>query len=107
MTQPPPRKIYLAQEPVDFRKQHAGLAALVFQHFDASLLEGHYFVFTNKRRNRIKILYYHCGSLVLTYKRLERGSFPWPKSDQLEAPLEISSTQMNELFSTNPSRRLT
>ncbi len=101
------RKVFLASKPVDFRKQHAGLAALVFQYFPASLVDGHYFVFTNKRRNRLKILYYHSGALVLVYKRLEKGSFPWPSQSNSAVTLEISSAQMEELFSPKPSLSLT
>ena len=92
------RKVFVAAEPVDFRKQHHGLAALGFKHFDASLAEGHYFLFTNKRRNGLKILYYQHGGLVLVYKKLVKGSFPWPKQTKSGKVMNLSSQQFKELF---------
>jgi transposase len=72
-------KIYLALEPVDLRKSFEGLSCLTVQVLKESPEEGGLFVFTNRRKNRIKILHYDdSGQWVLT-KRLEQGTFSWPK----------------------------
>lgn len=79
-------KIYLAVEPVDFRKQAHGLA-LVVEHTlkFTSLNEKTLFVFTNKRQTAVKILYWDMTGYALWWKTLERDKFKWPanKSDCL------------------------
>ena len=72
-------KIYLALEPCDMRKSFNGLHALVSERLQADPLNGALFVFTNKRHNRLKILYWDGSGLWILAKRLERGSFSWPK----------------------------
>ena len=69
-------RIFVAREPVDFRKAHDGLSQVVRDHFGDDPLSGHLFVFTNKRRDRLKILFFDRNGLWLLYKRLERGTFP-------------------------------
>ncbi len=72
-------KIYLALEPCDMRKSFNGLQALVSERLQADPLSGALFVFINKRHNRLKILYYDRTGLWVLAKRLERGTFTWPK----------------------------
>lgn len=72
-------KIYLALEPCDMRKSFNGLHALVSERLQADPLNGALFVFTNKRHNRLKILYWDGSGLWILAKRLERGNFSWPK----------------------------
>ena len=81
LTWPPSVKIYLAREPTDMRKGHDGLAALVQGVMCKDLYSGHLFVFLSKRRDRVKVLTFDRGGLVLWYKRLERGRFKMPKLD--------------------------
>lgn len=80
---PPSVQIYLASEPVDLRRGHDGLAALVRQRWSLELYAGHLFVFVGRRLDRCKILFWDRGGFVLYYKRLERGHFrlPAPRSD--------------------------
>ncbi len=68
--------MFVGREPVDFRKAHDGLCQVVRDHFGDDPLSGHLFVFTNKRRDRLKILFFDRNGLWLLYKRLERGTFP-------------------------------
>ena len=69
-------RVFVARAPVDFRKAHDGLCQVVRDVFGDDPLSGHLFVFTNRRRNRLKILFFDRNGLWLCYKRLERGTFP-------------------------------
>lgn len=69
-------RVFVAREPVDFRKAHDGLSQIVRDVFGDDPLSGHLFVFTNKRRDRIKLLAWDRNGLWLLYKRLEQGTFP-------------------------------
>lgn len=73
-------KVYLALEPCDMRKSFNGLYALVSERLKCDPQSGALFVFTNRRRNRLKILYYDRTGLWILAKRLERGNFAWPKA---------------------------
>lgn len=73
-------KIYLAVEPCDMRKSFNGLSALALNHLEEKLVKEALFVFTNKPRNRIKLLYFDGTGLWVAAKRLEKGTFSWPAS---------------------------
>jgi transposase len=72
-------KVYLASEPVDLRRGHDGLGALVRTHFKMDPLDGDLFVFLGRRVDRVKVLFWDRGGFVLYYKRLARGRFRMPK----------------------------
>jgi transposase len=72
-------KVYLATEPADLRKSFNGLYALTQTVLKAKPESGALFVFTNKRHNRIKILNFDGTGLWVMTKRLEKGTFFWPK----------------------------
>lgn len=65
----------LSTTPVDMRKSYEGLGALVQNTLHQDLFSSTAFVFTNKRRNRLKILYWHINGFCLFQKRLEKGTF--------------------------------
>jgi transposase len=79
-------RVYLATKPADMRKSFDGLAALASGNLALDPLSGHLFVFVNKRRDRIKILYWDRDGLAVWAKRLERGTFRLPAAgaDRLE-----------------------
>lgn len=79
-------KIYLAVEPCDMRKSFNGLYALAEDQLKIDPRSGAIFVFTNKRRNRIKLLYFDGTGLWVMAKRLEQGTFSWPKSSDINNP---------------------
>ena len=72
-------KAYVATEPADLRKSFAGLYALTQNVLKADPQSGALFVFTNKRRNRVKMLYWDGTGLWVMTKRLEKGTFAWPR----------------------------
>lgn len=72
-------RVCLALQPADLRRGFDGLALLVREELKENECSSQIFVFTNKRRNRIRLLYWDGTGLWLMTKRLEAGNFSWPK----------------------------
>lgn len=68
-------RIFLFKNPIDLRKGFEGLSCFVEQTYGDILTSGAYFIFLNRRRDRMKVLYWDADGLVIWYKRLEKGSF--------------------------------
>jgi transposase len=75
-------RVCLAAEPADLRRSFEGLALLVKQALKEDERSSQIFVFTNKRRDRIRLLYWDGTGLWLLSKRLEKGTFSWPRSGE-------------------------
>lgn len=75
-------EVLLHREPVDFRKQINGLAVLVEQELGLSPFGERLYAFTNRRRDRIKLLYWDRTGFALWMKRLEKERFPWPEAGE-------------------------
>lgn len=75
---PTPSRILVARDPVDFRKSINGLAAVCEVHLSEEPLDGSLYVFTNRRRNGLKMLIWTHGGFMMLYKKLEKGRFRWP-----------------------------
>jgi len=71
-------RILVALEPVDMRQSFNGLYTRVQTVLKEEPTTGHLFVFTNKLRNRLKILFYDGSGLWCCAKRLDSGTFGWP-----------------------------
>ena len=71
-------KIYIAVEAVDMRKGFEGLYGLVRDQLGQDPLSGHLFLFTNRRKTRLKALVWDGSGLWVCAKRLEKGRFHWP-----------------------------
>ena len=71
-------RVFLCSRAVDMRKSFDGLSGLVQECFGQDLLDGHLFLFVNRRRDRLKVLYFDHDGLAIWYKRLEAGSFQVP-----------------------------
>ncbi|PKG93017.1 IS66 family insertion sequence element accessory protein TnpB [Paraglaciecola sp. MB-3u-78] len=78
-----PSDIYMHLEAVDFRKSINGLIVVVEQQLELSPLSDALFVFSNKKRDKLKILYWDKTGFELWHKRLEKQRFKRPKDDQL------------------------
>jgi transposase len=95
LTLPPTVRVYLATQPVDFRKSFDGLAGATQELIRQDPLCGHLFVFLNKRRNQVKILMWDRNGFCLLCKRLEHGRFHLP--GELPAngqPLELETAEL-------------
>ena len=73
-------RVFVALEPCDMRKSFDGLATEVRQRLGGDPLDGALFVFSNRRRTLLKILYWDGSGLWVMGKRLEKGTFSWPQS---------------------------
>ena len=70
--------IYLYRAPCDMRKSFDGLCGIIRSQLKGDPLSGSLFVFCNRRRNMVKILYWERDGFVIFYKRLEQGTFSLP-----------------------------
>jgi transposase len=75
-------RVLVAIAPIDLRGSFNRLYGLVREHLHQDPLSGHLFVFTNRQRNRLKVLYWDGSGLWVCAKRLERGRFSWPTSQE-------------------------
>jgi transposase len=98
MLLPPSVRIYLAAEPVDMRSGHDGLAGIVRNAWKLDLYSGHLFVFTGKRGDRVKILFFDQGGFVLYYKRLEKGRFRLPRVRPGATSIEMDAAELGMLL---------
>ena len=71
-------RIYLYRFPCDMRKSFDSLCGLIRSELGADPLSGSLFVFVNRRRNMVKLLYWDRDGLAIWYKRLEQGNFTPP-----------------------------
>ncbi|MBB4276377.1 IS66 family insertion sequence element accessory protein TnpB [Rhizobium mongolense] len=89
-------RVYVATRPIDFRKGHDGLAALVQPMFGLDPFSGAAFIFRSKRADRLKILVWDKTGLVLIHKRLEGTKFVWPQVR--DGVMRMSPVQFAALF---------
>ena len=75
-------KVYLALGITDMRKSINGLSILVSEQMELNPFSGHLFVFCNRKKNMLKILYWERNGFCLWHKRLEKHSFKWPSSKE-------------------------
>ena len=86
-----PGKIYLATGYTDLRRGIDGLAGIVQEQFQLDAFDDTLFLFCGRRSDRIKGLYWDNNGFILLYKRLEKGTFHWPRDKQ--GALRITAQQ--------------
>lgn len=92
-------RVYLARGATDMRKSIDGLAAVTKEVLEHEPMSGHLFVFCNRRRDRIKILYWEQSGFWLLHKRLERGTFAWPLPEgSASKQIELTSSDLAALL---------
>lgn len=91
-------EIYLYREYVDFRKSINGLAAIIESDTDLSLGCGALFLFTNKQRDKIKVLYWDETGFALWYKRLEKAKYKWPSKEK-NTVFTLTQIELDRLLS--------
>ena len=82
--------VYLAAGPTDLRKSIDGLAVIVQELFQLDPFSKALFVFCNRKKDKLKILFWDHNGFWLYYRRLEKGLFDWPDLGSVQ-PLSISS----------------
>ena len=93
-------RVFLCTRPTDMRKGFDGLQGMVREFLGQDPLSGHLFLFLNRRRDRIKLLWWDRDGLVIWYKRLEAGTFQQldptasPGHSSGEAGIELSTTDL-------------
>ncbi|WP_182871474.1 IS66 family insertion sequence element accessory protein TnpB [Stieleria mannarensis] len=86
--------IFLCTEPVDFRKGFDGLTGIVTTAMNHCVTDGSLFLFVNRRRDRIKALWWETGGLTLWYRRLEQGTVEIPKTDDGSSHIVIDNVEL-------------
>lgn len=90
-------KVYLVLGYTDMRKAVNGLSLVVSEHIRLDPLSGHLFVFCNRGKDILKVLYWDRNGFCLWYKRLEKGRFCWPTGP--DEVMELSSRELYWLLS--------
>ena len=99
LTVPQQVKIFVALRPTDMRRGFPGLSGEVQSTLQQDPLSGHLFLFRNRRRDRIKILFWDGDGYAIYYKQLARGSFEFPQPDDQDAPtVQIRASELSMLL---------
>ena len=91
-------RVYLCLTPCDMRKSFDSLQALVRDHLELDAFAGHLFVFSSRRKDRVKILYWDRDGYAVWSKRLEEGTYAVPFEDA-ERRREITAQELGALLS--------
>jgi transposase len=94
--------VHLCVTPIDLRKSFEGLGALVQSVFHRNLFDGELFLFINKRRDRIKALWWDRDGMVIVYKRLEHGCFEIPRDTSGHTHVTLDATALAMLLGGVP-----
>ena len=93
-------RVYLCTAPCDMRRSFDGLHGLVTGAMQLDAFAGHLFVFSNKRCDRVKILYWDRDGFAVWAKRLEEGTYAMPFEDHASAPRrEITAQELGAILS--------
>jgi transposase len=92
--------VYLACGATDLRKQINGLCTKVSAEFDMDPFSPALYVFCNRRKNRLKVLFFDSDGFMLLFKRLEKGSFRWPSKVTDEDTMSLDITEFYALLSS-------
>ncbi|MCA9233135.1 MAG: IS66 family insertion sequence element accessory protein TnpB [Planctomycetales bacterium] len=93
----PQIRVFLCRQPTDMRKSFHGLVALTESLLQQDPLSGDLFVFLNRRRDRIKILYWGQTGYCLWYQQLQQGTYQLPGQDELKQQevMEVTRSQLS------------
>ena len=90
-------KVWLYLQPIDFRKQLDGLIIEVAANLKKDPASGQWFIFRNRKGNKIKIILWERNGFWMLYKRVEKGRFQFP--DKLDTDMQLTPNQLSWLLS--------
>ncbi len=93
-----PTEIFLCTQPADMRRSFDGLMRMAPEHLEKNVLAGGLFVFFNRRRDRVKLLYWDEDGLAIWYKRLEAGTFELPRAENDATSITLSPSELSLLL---------
>ena len=95
-------KVFICTDPADMRRSFDGLCGMTENLMKQNPLTGHLFVFRNRNRDRLKILYWDRDGLAIWYKRLEQGTFQFPtdlkSKEDKPVSVEITASELSLLL---------
>ncbi len=97
-----PSQVYLVTGSTDMRKSINGLSIIVSESLSLDPLSQAWFVFCNRQRDKLKILFWDTNGFWLYYRRLEQGRFKWPKYGSEPTAMSIEQRQLQWLLSGLP-----
>jgi transposase len=92
-------RVYLCLSPTDMRRSFDGLHALVRDHLQLDAFAGHLYIFSNRRKDRLKVLYWDLDGFAVWAKRLAAGSFAIPTGEPGSTQIEITTEELGALLS--------
>jgi transposase len=92
-------RVYVCTAATDMRKSYDGLSAIVTSAMKLDPLSGHLFLFLNRRRDRIKLMWWDRDGIAIWMKRLEQGSYQLPAVSDDSPALEIDATDLAMMLS--------
>jgi transposase len=92
-------RVYLCLSPTDMRRSFDGLHALVRDHLQLDAFAGHLYIFSNRRKDRLKVLYWDLDGFAVWAKRLGAGSFAIPTGEPGSTQIEITTEELGALLS--------
>lgn len=105
------RGIYLYRDNIDFRKAIDGLSSIVEQEMGIDVFGPHLFLFCNRNRTRLKVLYWDATGFAMWYKRLEKDKFMWPRKHE-DGVIRIDMQQFEwllggyDIWRMNPHKKV-
>jgi transposase len=91
-------RVFLCLVPTKMNYSFDSLMGMAGQIFDQDPLSGHLFLFVNRARDRLKILFWDHDGLAIFYKRLEVGTFQLPSTSGSAQGVELDERQLNRLL---------
>ncbi len=91
-------RIFLCMTPTKMNYSFDTLMGLAQTVFDQDPLSGHLFLFFNRDRNRVKILFWDQDGFCIWYKRLEAGTFQFPEAASSEQGIELTDSQLMKIL---------
>ena len=91
-------RIFLCMTPISMTFSFDSLMGLAQKVFDQDPLSGHLFLFFNRSRDRVKILFWDQDGFCVWYKRLEAGIFQFPEAADDEQGIELTASQLTQIL---------